>query len=210
MASRTAFVAATTGLGRGQARHRAGRWSARPPGRRPPFRATSRLRRKSVYLAGGGASGGHLRRPADLRFSTICPGPRRSPKLGGQIRRRGGRLRVGAPRRPPRLRAVLHHPSSQHRLMQPQLPGYRTDRQAAGGYTIDRLALEGLGEDPTGTACQTLLSSCEKLAWVPTRPGEDHLRHPGLAWPPEGRTSATCRMEAPPSCMPRTAPLRSR
>lgn len=37
--------------------------------------------------------------------------------LGGQIRRRRGRrLRVGPPRRPRRLRPVLHHPSPQDRL----------------------------------------------------------------------------------------------
>jgi len=55
--------------------------------------------------------------------------------------------------------------------------GHPAGRQAAGHHPVDRPALEGLRKNRARRTHQTLLSSSEKLAWVSTKPGEDHLCH---------------------------------
>ncbi len=59
--------------------------------------------------------------------------------------------------------------------MQPQLPGHRPGGQPAVGDPINSLTLERFRKHPALNTHQTLLSSSEKLAWVSTQTGEDHL-----------------------------------
>src|ERR1051325_7036444 len=99
--------------------------------------------------------------------------------FGDQVgRRRGRRLRNGAPRPPRRLTAEPRYPAPQHRLIQPQLRGHPADRQTAAGDPVDRFSFKSLREHPARCAHLTPSSWPESLASVSTKPGEDHSTLP--------------------------------